>query len=163
MKKKKVENLLRSEREEKYKAFLKTNKKENLLEEFLNLRSLYLYLISELNNGNVVALELGLYSLRYIIEEMYTELTGEKLIDFNESCEELKSKMEKLKSLPNTEIDEEFEELYRKFFKYVYKYEVGYEEDFKVNKEDYRNHVNRSDFREMLDEAGMVIKVCDGY
>lgn len=106
---------------------------------------------------------LGLYSLRYILEEMYIELTGEKLKDLKESCEELKKKIEKLKSLPNTEMDEEFEELYRKFFKYVYKYEVGYEEDFKVNKEDYHNHVNRSDFREMLDEAGMVIKVCDGY
>ena len=163
MKKKKVENLLRSEREEKYKAFLKTNKKENLLEEFLNLRSLYLYLISDLNNGNVVALELGLYSLRYIIEEMYIELTGEKLTDLKESCEELKKKIEKLKSLPNTKMDEEFEELYRKFFKYVYKYHIGYEEDFKENKEDYGNHVNRADFREILDEAGMVIKVCDGY
>lgn len=163
MKKKKVENFPRSEREEKYKAFLKTNKKENLLEEFLNLRELYLDIVSELNNDSSIKMGLGLYSLRYILEEMYIELTGEKLKDLKESCEELKKKIEKLKSLPNTEMDEEFEELYRKFFKYVYKYEVGYEEDFKVNKEDYHNHVNRSDFREMLDEAGMVIKVCDGY
>jgi hypothetical protein len=163
MKKKKIVNLPRSEREEKYKAFLKANNKENLLEEFLNLRSLYLDIISELNNENSVNKELGLYSLRYIIEEIYVELTGEKLKDLKESSEELKNKMEKLRSLPHTEMEEDFEELYRKFFKYVYKYHVGYEEDFKVNKEDYHNHTNRDDFREMLDEAGMVIKVCDGY
>jgi hypothetical protein len=73
----------------------KNEKVENLLEEFLNLRELYLYLISELNNYNIVALELGLYSLRYILEEIYIELTSEKLEDLRESVEELKNKIEK--------------------------------------------------------------------
>lgn len=77
--------------------FLKGNKVENLLEEFLNLRELYLDVVSELNNNNnnFVRRELGLYSLRNIIEEMYVELTGEKLKDLKESCEELRNKINK--------------------------------------------------------------------
>lgn len=72
--------------------FLKGSKVENLLEDFLNLRELYLDLVSELNNDNIIRRELGLYSLRYVIEEMYLKLTGEKLEDLKESCEELRKK-----------------------------------------------------------------------
>lgn len=56
-----------------------------------------------------------------------------------------------------------FEELYRMFYRYVYEYKVGYKDDFKVDVEDYRNNVNRTNFEELLDEQGMIIKVCDGY
>lgn len=59
--------------------------------------------------------------------------------------------------------EKEFEELYRRFFEYVYEYHVGYKEDFKINEESYSNKVNRQDFAELLDESGMIIKVCDGY
>jgi hypothetical protein len=59
--------------------------------------------------------------------------------------------------------EERFEELYCKFWEYVYEYEVGYKEDFHKDKECYGNRVSRMDFKDMLEEAGMVIKVCDGY
>jgi hypothetical protein len=59
--------------------------------------------------------------------------------------------------------EERFEKLYNDFFSYIYKYEVGYENDFTSNKEKYINGVNRTNFREILQEAGMQIKVCDGY
>lgn len=75
--------------------FLKGSKVENLLEDFLNLRELYLDLVSELNNDNIIRRELGLYSLRYVIEEMYLKLTVEKLEDLKESCEELRKKIKK--------------------------------------------------------------------
>ena len=59
--------------------------------------------------------------------------------------------------------EERFEELYCKFWEYVYEYEVGYKEDFKSEKECFSNGVNREDFKELIGEAGMRIKVVDGY
>ena len=59
--------------------------------------------------------------------------------------------------------EERFEELYCKFWEYVYEYEVGYKGDFRKGIESFSNGVNREEFKELLEEAGMRIKVVDGY
>lgn len=57
------------------------------------------------------------------------------------------------------EMRSDFEELYQKYWKFVYKYEVGYESHFKPDDPWYQ----RSEFYEELYEAGMHIKVSQGY
>ena len=55
-----------------------------------------------------------------------------------------------------------FEKLYLDYFTYVYKYEVGYPDDFNQDGE-YSNCTDRERFLEDIQEAGMRIKVLDGY
>ena len=55
----------------------------------------------------------------------------------------------------------EFKDLYEKYYRYVYKYEVGYEEHFDVTKMIYQ--LDMENFAQELDDAGMTIKVVQGY
>jgi len=59
------------------------------------------------------------------------------------------------------EQQKDFEELFLKYYTYVYKYEVGYEEDFKPDACEWQ--WNRNSFLHELYDAGMTIKVVDGY
>ena len=54
---------------------------------------------------------------------------------------------------------EAFEELYQKYWEYVFKYEVHHPEDFKPDSFIY----SKEDFRQRLEEDGMMIKVTEGY
>lgn len=53
---------------------------------------------------------------------------------------------------------EEFEALYQAYWSYVYKYEVG--DSWQPNK---APSYHRRDFEEQLQDAGMTIKVTEGY
>lgn len=55
-----------------------------------------------------------------------------------------------------------FEKLYLDYFTYVYTYEVGYPDDFD-REGNFSNFTDRENFAEELQEAGMRIKVLDGY
>ncbi len=55
----------------------------------------------------------------------------------------------------------DFEELYDKYYRYVFKYEVRHEEDFKPENMSYYN--SYESFANELDDAGMCIKVNEGY
>ena len=55
----------------------------------------------------------------------------------------------------------DFIELYEKYYRYVYKYEVGHEDHYDVNNVIYQ--IDMDNFSQELDDAGMSIKVVEGY
>lgn len=55
----------------------------------------------------------------------------------------------------------DFIELYEKYYRYVYKYEVGHEDHYDVNNVIYQ--IDMDNFSQELDDAGMCIKVVEGY
>lgn len=55
----------------------------------------------------------------------------------------------------------EFIELYDKYYRYVYKYEVGYENDYDVDNMIWQQDMDN--FSQSLGDAGMCIKVVEGY
>jgi len=55
----------------------------------------------------------------------------------------------------------EFAELYEKYYRYVYKWEVGHEDHYDVNKVIYQ--IDMDNFSQELYDAGMCIKVVEGY